>query len=201
MSCNNICDPINSNQVVDVDLLKPKCADFCGNTLNDWIKWLAEKQCEFVWSDVDLSVIQDLIEKEPTVVNLMTIIESLLESVTNLNTQLQECCTQEEYQLVPEEWTEVRTLRALRDGRKVTLTGSAMANSSYTGVICTIDPDIIPAANLEVPLAHDFAPSASYTVFLRILVTGEIKLVFNGSTPSSGTMRTIYLDGVSYFLN
>ena len=201
-NCSNcVSDPISSNQVVDVNLLKPSCADFCGNTLNDWLKWLADKQCEFDLSDTDLDTIKELLEQEPTEINIQTIINSVIEAISNLYNLQQECCDQEEYQLVADEWTEVRTLRALRDGRQVTLTGSATASTGYTGVICTIDPEITPSFNLTIPLAHDFAPTTDFNVFLRVLVTGEIRLQFTGTTPSGGSSRTIYLDGVSYFLN
>lgn len=202
-SDNSLCisDPINSNQVVDVDVRKPKCADFCGNSLNAWLKWLAEKQCEFDLSEIDLSSIQALLEQEPTEVNIQTIINSVIEAITNLYDLQQECCDQQEYQLVADEWTEVRTLRALRDGRQVTLTGSATASTGYTGVICTLDPEITPSYNLTIPLAHDFAPTTDFNVFVRVLVTGQVLLQFNGSTPAGGSTRTIYLDGVSYFLN
>lgn len=201
-NCSNcVSDPISSNQVVDVNLLKPSCADFCGNTLNDWLKWLADKQCEFDLSDTDLESIKELLEQEPTDINIQTIINSVIEAISNLYNLQQECCDQEEYQLVADEWTEVRTLRALRDGRQVTLTGSATASTGYTGVICTIDPEITPSFNLTIPLAHDFAPTTDFNVFLRVLVTGEIRLQFTGTTPSGGSSRTIYLDGVSYFLN
>lgn len=201
-NCSNcVSDPISSNQVVDVNLLKPICADFCGNTLNDWLKWLADKQCEFDLSDTDLDTIKELLEQEPTDINIQTIINSVIEAISNLYNLQQECCDQEEYQLVADEWTEVRTLRALRDGRQVTLTGSATASTGYTGVICTIDPEITPSFNLTIPLAHDFAPTTDFNVFLRVLVTGEIRLQFTGTTPSGGSSRTIYLDGVSYFLN
>ena len=149
--CNGcVSDPIVSNQVVDVDLLKPKCADFCGNTLNDWLMWLANKQCEFDLSDTDLATIKMLLEQEPTDVNIQTIINSILESISNLYDLQQECCVQEEYQLTPVDWTEVRSLRALRDGRQVTLTGSATASTGYTGVICTLDADITPSYNLTI---------------------------------------------------
>ncbi len=196
-----ISDPIVSKQVVAVNLLKPKCADFCGNGLNDWLKWLSEKICEFDLSETDLDAIKQLLEQEPTEINIQTIINSVIEAISNLYEMQQECCDQEEYQLVADEWTEVRTLRALRDGRQVTLTGSATASTGYTGVICTIDPEITPSFNLTIPLAHDFAPTTDFNVFLRVLVTGEIRLQFTGSTPAGGSTRTIYLDGVSYFLN
>lgn len=36
---------ISSNQVIEVGLRKPKCFDFEGNTLNDWLKELSERLC------------------------------------------------------------------------------------------------------------------------------------------------------------
>ena len=43
MDCNT--QPLTTNQIIEVGLRKPKCLDMEGNTLNDWLKTIAEKVC------------------------------------------------------------------------------------------------------------------------------------------------------------
>lgn len=198
---STISNPISSAQVCDVNLLPPACLCLQGNTLNDWLKALAEKFCECNWSTFDLSPIQPLLEQEPTELSQCVIVESLVEAVATLNSNLDSCCEEVEYSIPEEDWTPSRPLRAIKKGRMVTLTGAAVANVSYTSDIANLPSDLFPSTNLYIPVVHDFAPSSSYNVFLRILPTGEIKLYFTGSAPVYGAARTVYLDGVTFFLN
>lgn len=55
----NVTNPISSNQVVDVGVKKPRCAKFNGNSLNDWIKWLADEQCCIDWKSFDMTCLTD----------------------------------------------------------------------------------------------------------------------------------------------
>lgn len=48
-TCNT--NPISSNQVIEVGLRKPKCFRFTGNSLNDWLKFMSEKICNFLDSN------------------------------------------------------------------------------------------------------------------------------------------------------
>lgn len=201
MTSDCITNPLSSNQITDVDLRKPACMDNCGNTLNDWLQWLAEKQCECDYENFDLSPIQGLLQQEATDVTLCVILNSLVESIEALNTAQEECCDEVDYSLAEEDWTPSRPLRALRKGRQVTLTGAAVANVSYTSDIANLPSALYPSTNLYIPVAHDFAPSSSYNVFLRILPTGEIRLYFTGSAPAYGAARTVYLDGVTFYLD
>ena len=43
MDCTT--QPLTTNQVIEVGLRKPKCFDFEGNTLNDWLKEISERLC------------------------------------------------------------------------------------------------------------------------------------------------------------
>ena len=201
MSSECITNPLNSNQITDVDLRKPACMDNCGNTLNDWLQWLAEKQCECDYENFDLSPIQDLLQQEATDVNLCVILNSLVEAIESLNESQESCCEEVDYSIPEEDWTPTRPLRALKKGRLVTLTGSAIANVSYTADIANLPSALWPSTNLYIPIAHDFAPSDTFNVFLRILPTGEIKLYFTGSAPAYGAARTVYLDGVTFYLD
>lgn len=42
---NCITNMISTNQVIEVGIRKPKCFDFEGNELNDWLKFIAEEMC------------------------------------------------------------------------------------------------------------------------------------------------------------
>lgn len=203
---NNCCDtnvsnPISTNQICEVGILAPDCLNLCGNTLNDWLKALAEKQCECDWANFDLSPISDLIAQEPTTITECVVANALVEAINSLQTDVEDCCEEVLYNLSEEDWTPSRPLRALKKGKYVVLTGAAVANVSYTSDIANLPSDLYPSTNLYIPVAHDFAPSSSYNVFLRILPTGEIRLYFTGSAPSYGTARTVYLDGVTFFLD
>lgn len=96
---NNSCNPsspISSNQVTEVGLYKPRCADFQGNTLNDWLKWLADQQCKTDWNSFDLTCLMpylqtplDLCEKtEKTVI--AAIIQGLCKALDT--TTAENCC-------------------------------------------------------------------------------------------------------------
>ena len=198
---STISNPISSSQVCDVDILVPDCLCVKDTSLNSLLKAMADKICECIWADFDLSPIQDLLEQEPTDITQCVILESLIEAVSTLNSNVEECCEEQLYSIAEEDWTPSRPLRALRKGKYVILTGAAQANVSYTSDIANLHSDLWPSTNLYIPIAHDFAPSASYNVFLRILPTGELKLHFGGSAPDYGAARTIYLDGVSFFLD
>lgn len=196
-----ISNPISSNQVCDVDVLAPNCLCLKDNTLNSWLKAISEKLCECDWETFDLSGIQSLLEQEITTLNQCSITEALVEGLGTLKEEVDTCCEEVEYPLTEVDWTPTRTIRALRKGRMVILTGALQANVSYTADMVQLPTELYPSTNLYFPVVHDFSPSASYNVFLRILPTGVIKLHFGGSAPSYGSARTVYLDGVSFFLN
>jgi hypothetical protein len=78
--------PISSNQVTEVGLLKPACATFKGNTLNDWLKWLAENQCEVDWSKFDLTCLQSLLQTPPTCEQgVQEVIDSLIQAICSVS--------------------------------------------------------------------------------------------------------------------
>lgn len=199
---NCVTNPISSNQISDITILPPDCLGLCSSSdLNDWLKAISEKLCECNYEDFDLSPIQSLLQQEPTNLTQCVILESLVEAIETLNETQEQCCDEVEYSIPEVDWTPTRPLRALRKGRQVTLTGSAQANISYTAVIAQLPDDLIPSTNLYIPIVHEFAPSSSYNVFLRILPNGELRLYFTGSAPSYTASRSIYLDGVTFFLD
>jgi len=42
-ACNT--NPVSTNQVIEVGVRKPKCFDFDGNSLNNWLSYIAEQIC------------------------------------------------------------------------------------------------------------------------------------------------------------
>lgn len=62
MECQTT-DPISSNQVIEVGLRKVRCMDFDDNTLNDWLKWLADEVCclknDFETETIELQVLSN----------------------------------------------------------------------------------------------------------------------------------------------
>lgn len=204
MSCNNGCpvsDPILSSQVTDVDLRMPKCMDTCDNSLNGWLKWLAEKQCECDWENFNLEPLQPLLNQVPCDITLCTIVDSIVEAIETLNTNQETCCEETEYSVPENDWTVVEPIKALRKGRMITLTGTMRATTSYTDTIATLPSAIVPSGIKRFPIAHNFAPSATYNVFLRISSSGEIDLYFTGVAPAYSSEYLIYLDGVTFFIN
>lgn len=206
MECNsnNVTNPLSTNQIVEVGIVKPRCfPSGCGNTLNDWLKWLSGKQCEIDWATFDLSCIKPFIDscnncEQTEKVVITTLIEGLCVALSNTSNS---CCEETTVDLVASAgWTAIKTPRARKSGNRVTLTGSFQA-TSYTGTITNLPSGFLPTTELIVPIAHEFAPSAAVNIFLKIRNTGEILLYFNGTTPTSGSTRTIYLDGVTFFLN
>lgn len=198
---SSVSNPISTNQVCEVGILVPDCLCLEGNTLNDLLKAISERMCECNWAEFDLSPIQDLLQEEATQVTECVVANALVEAVSNLQDEVEECCEEVLYNLAEEDWTPSRPLRALKKGKYVVLTGAAVANVSYTSDIANLPSALFPSTNLYIPVAHDFAPSDTYNVFLRILPTGEIRLYFTGSAPAYGAARTVYLDGVTFFLD
>ena len=88
MDSNCITNPISSNQVTDVDLLAPDCLGLCGNSLNDWLKAIANKMCECDYENFDINPIQDLLQQEPTELSQCVILNALVEAVETLKSEL-----------------------------------------------------------------------------------------------------------------
>lgn len=198
---NDICNPINSAQITDVSVPQPSCMCTKGNTLNDWLTWITDNMCECDWTNTDISSIQSLLSQEPTNLNLCVIVDSLIEAISALKEEKDSCCVESEYSIAEQDWTPTRPLKAVKRGRQVILTGAVQANVSYTSDIATLPSDLFPSTNLYIPVAHDFSPSSTYNVFLRILPTGKIRLYFTGTAPAYSAARTVYLDGVTFFID
>lgn len=212
---NKITNPISTNQVTEVSLLKPSCADFCGNTLNDWLKWLAEKQCEVNWKNVDTTCL-DNYYKNPCEKTLKTIIEQLITAVCTLQTTTgSECCscgtggggsssseTVEELELA-QRWFNVNatdTAKAyLKDGW-VKLSGRINGGSILNPIATLALSSFKPTFERRVPFAFAFnMPNVvNEHPFLKIDTSGVISIVWVGTSPSSTLNGDVYFDGIQF---
>lgn len=191
-------NPISSNQVCEVGILKPKCATFSGNTLNDWLKWLAENECEVSWADLDLTCITDLLGTCECEQTKKYVIETMLAGICKALEIQSECCSGTVMEInLESDWVASRTPYATRKGNVVTLSGR-VTSGNYNGIIGYLPQDAWPDSLIVTPVAHEIAPSASYIIFLQIGTDGSLRLFFNGSTPADGSSRAVYFDGINY---
>lgn len=195
MECNPT-NPISSNSVVEVGLLKPKCATFTGNSLNDWLKWLAEKQCEVDYSTFDLSCLTsaeicDQTEKK--------VIQTIIDTLCELNANRESIYTEEVQDLTMNAgWSATRTAKVYRRGKLVHLSG-LVTGGNVGNSITTLPSGFKPATDQIFSTAHAFTPSGSRGVFVKVESDGDVILSFTG-TPPVGTSPDVYLDGISFFI-
>lgn len=197
MQCG-ITNPVSSNQVVEVGLFKPRCATFEGNSLNDWLKWLAEKQCEIDWTTFDLSCLQSLLTTVNTCEQTQKIvIQSIIDSICQLKTlNVSESLNTVE----PEHgWTSTQTIRTLKKGSLVTLSG-VVYNGNVTQSICTLPQECWPAYTIRIPVYHENSYVTTYAAYLQITSSGVVSLAFRGTSPSITNSQPVYLDGISFMV-
>jgi len=190
--CDNPTNPISTNQVIDVGVLKPRCANFCGNTLNDWLQWLAESNCEVDWTQFDLSKITSNVIIEQTQKEVIT---QIIEAISLIKGDAEKTISVS----VNANWSATRGIKVRKKGSLVLLSG-LVTGGTVTNAICTLPSDLRPTSDLVVSVANEFAPSALYNVFLKIKTNGDVILFFTGSGYAT-TSPNVYLDGVSFFLN
>lgn len=203
--------PISSTQVVEVPLLKPKCADFCGTDLNSWLKWLAEKQCEYDWTKVDVTCLQELLSTcADCDQDLKSIIEKLIEAVCKLNEELTTledtltppeapCCEREEITLtLLDRWEDVlgdNPAKAFKQNGQVFLQGQIDTGSIFN-VMFTLPAGYRPAQPRYIPICHDY--SVADIRGIRIAQNGDATLEIVGTPIIQDGF--ISLDGVNFFI-
>lgn len=155
MECQ-ITDPYTTNQIVEVGVRKPKCFTFTGNTLNDWLKFIANEYC----------AIQDNNKEE------------VIDLVVNSS------------------WDIYRQPQLYKRGNFVKLTGE-VGGGDVGSTILTL-PFTPPYKTIHV-IAHEFSPTTSYTVYVKVDVDRSVKLYFTGTAPV-GASSKLYLDSISFLL-
>lgn len=197
MNCNPT-EPISTNQVCEVGILKPRCLTFKGNTLNDWLSFFANRECEIDWANLDLSCITDLIGECECEQTKKYVIETMLKGICKALEIQENCCSGLTEEITLEsDWTASRTPYVTVKGNIVTLSGRVVSGN-YNGIIGYLPQVAWPDAIIVTPVAHELAPSASYLIFLQIDTQGVVRLYFNGTTPSDGSSRAVYFDGITY---
>jgi hypothetical protein len=205
---NNITNPISSNQVTNVNLLKPACADFCGKTLNDWLKWLADQHCKYDWTALDLTCLQEITDSCPDCDegNLKKIIEKMLLAICAVNTKadaIVDCCSNNTYYpTLDTRWALVSgssPIKARLNNGVVHLDGQVTSGSSSVQ-ICTLPVDIRPLVTTVVPIATSYPVSDLYKIDLEIRTTGLVIPKITGAAPAWGSYN-LYLTGVTYFID
>lgn len=194
-------NPLTSTQVIEVGLLKPRCAKFQGNTLNDWLKWLAEKHCEIDWSKIDLTCIKEYLDTcDDCIQDQKVVINTLVQGVCKALQSQAECCLEivKPITLVGA-WSVVRNPKYLKRGRVITMTGAIQISSDYTSVMFTLPVGDRPETELIMPVATSFTQSNTYKIDLRIGANGDVNILFTGTPPAPGTTRIVYLDGITFF--
>lgn len=178
-------NPISSNNVVEVGIPKPKCFTDCGNSLNDWLKWLAYDKCVTDWSTLDTSCLKeylgnnDLVEQD-----LEVIVQLLLDATCELiNSNQSNCCDSITVTLsLLNSWFSDFTTLATKKNGIVYIQGLVASGS---GVITNLPLAFRPTRNRVVPVA---APSTSYPISILIETNGNL------SVQTTGTPSTINLD-------
>ncbi len=208
--------PISSTQVNVDGLIKPDSALFCGTTLNDWLKYIVEKQGEIDWKTVDTSCLEaysQVCDK-----NLKTIIELLIERVCTLQslipgcdccggsgTTTGDCCNEDVYTLeLGVRWVNVDSTnpaKAYVSNGRVELSGRITGGSTLL-TFANLPSQATPSFEKRLPFAFGFSlPNINNEhPFIRVSTSGDLDLVWSGSTPASSLSGYISLDGISYRL-
>lgn len=197
-------NPLTSTQVIEVGLLKPRCAKFQGNTLNDWLKWLAEKHCEIDWSKIDLTCIKEYLDTcDDCIQDQKVVINTLVQGVCKALQSQAECCLESEKNInLKGTWSSVslpREPKYLKRGRLIIMRGAIQIESDYTSVMFTLPLGDRPKTEFIMPVSTSFPQSNAYKIDLRIGDNGDVNLLFTGTPPAPGTTRIIYLDGITFF--
>lgn len=197
-NCNNVTNPISSNQVIEVGIKKPKCFTFSGNTLNDWLYWIASKQCEIDWTKFELSGLQSLLP----VVNTNTqtekyVIQTLIDSIN----ALKELDSSESRETVETEhsWVASQSVQVLKKGSTVFLKG-IVDGGNVANSICTLPVGYRPAYTIYIPIYHENSFATTYFIYLKITSSGVVSVAFRGTSPSITSSQAIYFDGISFFV-
>jgi len=200
---NNYITPISSNQVIEVGLLKPKCASFTGNSLNDWLKWLAETECAVDWKSMDLTCIIDYIDKcasceqdQTKVINLLKDAICKLITDTKITTELSVF-----RQLFPttllNTWASIMNYPVVitRQGKMVLLSGRIHTGTMNT-VVYTLPLEYRPAYDQRILGINQ----ANTSIVFEILTNGNITPTL-GLTGVITSPNYISLDGITYLTN
>jgi len=168
---DTITNPISSNSVVQVDIPKPRCFKECGNSLNDWLKWLAYDKCITDWSTIDVQCLKDFLGNDDCEdIDLEKIITLLIEATCQLvDTSSLNCCNSTTVNLTLENsWTSDNLVRVTKKNGSVWLDGLVSGGSS---TITTLPTGYRPSRQRLIPIVCE---GISEVGWLTISTDGEI---------------------------
>lgn len=183
-----ITNPISSNDVIEVGVAKPKCFTDCGNTLNDWLKWLAYDKCATDWSTIDISGIEDYLNDGDTSdQDLEKVVQKIIDAVNSLiDSNESNCCdTTTEILTLKNSWTSSTQAKATKKNGTVFIQGEVTAGS---GVIATLPLAYRPTRARYIPVA---CLDVNYPVYIVVGTNGDLTPTTAGTI---GDVETIYLD-------
>ncbi len=200
LNCHPI-NPISSNQVTEVCIQHPRCAPQSLKTLNDWIKWLADKQCEIDWAGIDLSCINSHIDGCNCEQTQKVVIETLVKGVC----QALSCCDsggslETFYNLtIEDEWesSSANPAIARKQGRSVLLQGKFRRGTLDSSPVIILPEELRPAYNLRFPIATDHI-GGPFSILIEIQTSGNVMVVFVDVNPDQDAW--FHLNGISYIL-
>lgn len=202
----SVTNPISSNQVTEVGLLKPKCATFNGNSLNDWLKWLAEKECEIDWKSIDLTCLQGLlVEKDYCEQTQKKVIESIIKAICAVSTAqtnpVAPAGPSEILETISTEnaWVATQQIRAYKRERQVMLSG-IISSGNVNSTMFILPAEFRPIYTIKLPIITNNAFANNYEASLQITTGGVVSLSFKGTSPIIGSSSSIFLDGITYFI-
>lgn len=191
--------PISTNQVMDVGLLKPRCATFSGNTLNDWLKWLAEEQCKVDWTSFDLTCLRAILqEKTYCEQTQKEVIQTILDAVCTLSTKSSQTDLIESL-VLENSWAAVQTPKVIKKGGLVLLKGVVDTGSVAT-TITTLPLEFRPAYTVRIPVRTLNTYSDTYEESIQITSSGVVTIAYKGVSPVIASSQSIFLDGICFYV-
>lgn len=191
--------PITTNQIVEVGIHKPKCATFCGNTLNDHLKWIEEQLCEIDWSEFNIQCLGTSSCEQTQKVVIQAMIDKLCElsscdCTTNQNTQTVYNLT------VQPEWEAITAnpTKALKSGKLVNLMGSFVRNTDVNAPVIYLPLELRPKQTLRFPIAYNHI-GGPYNQIVEIQPGGVLKVIYIDLDIDQDS--NFHLNGITYFID
>lgn len=112
------------------------------------------------------------------------------------------CCLKTNFEetiiepVVQSNWTIYRQPKLYKQGNLYKMSGE-VGGGDVSSTIFSLP--FTPTQTQIFPIAHEFAATAAYRVYVRIAVDRTVKLYFVGTAPT-GASSKLYLDNISFFV-
>lgn len=172
-----ITNPISSNSVTEVGIPKPKCFTDCGNSLNDWLKWLAYDKCVTDWSTVDTQCLREYLgDTDTSDQDLEKIISLLIEATCAImDSEIVDCCSATSVNLtIDPAWTTSSVNRATKKNGIIYVEGLITGSN---GFVTTLPIGFRPITTRNIPIACLDNTTQAY---VTVESNGDITVVATG---------------------